>query len=123
RRYISKSPETPDREKVESLIHDMEQLEAAQPSAPEPARPAAPTPAPARLASPRPPPSAPAAATQFPGAAPEDPALSQEPGKPIYQRWWLWAGIGAVAAGSAAAIIYANQPHALQPTYGVVNAR
>jgi tetratricopeptide (TPR) repeat protein len=77
RRFLALDPETPKRALVERQIHELELA-------------VAPTPAP---------PAAPAALV----ASPTPTRAAEE--TPLYRRWWLWAAIGAVAAGAVTAVV------------------
>jgi tetratricopeptide (TPR) repeat protein len=52
-------------------------------------------------------------------------ASARPPEVPLYQRWWVWAGGGAViaVAASVTAVAVATRPHAAPATFGTVNAR
>jgi tetratricopeptide (TPR) repeat protein len=66
-----------------------------------------------------------AAAQRAAEAAEQAKLIATTPPKvPLYQRWWLWAGIGGVvAAGAVTGVVVATRPHADLPTFGTVNAR
>jgi len=50
-------------------------------------------------------------------------ARQPPPPPPLTQRWWFWAGLGAVVAGGAATAIVLAQPHATPTTFPDINAR
>jgi tetratricopeptide (TPR) repeat protein len=94
RRYLEAAPHAADRAKVEARIQELEQALAAR--------------------RPPPPVAAGAAGPPLPQAAPP-PARADltttpmEPGeRPLYQRPWFWAVIGAVAVGAVAATFAAR---------------
>jgi tetratricopeptide (TPR) repeat protein len=67
-----------------------------------------------------------AAAQRAAEAAEQAKAVQARPPEvPLYQRWWVWAGAGAVVAVTASitAVAVATRPHAEPATYGTVNAR
>jgi tetratricopeptide (TPR) repeat protein len=91
RRYLSAMPSAPNRAEIDGKVAALQQLVDAQ----ERAR----SPAPPQPLPPRPgegPPLAPAAGELELAAHPPPP-----PG-PFWQRWWFWAGAGAVVAGGIA---------------------
>lgn len=113
RRYLQADPNSPQRVELEKRIHDLEAARAedqtarlAQPPPPPPVavakkpKPApAPTPPPIAVVPPPAPTAAPPLAVVASAPAP------QPESKPLYRRWWLWAGVAAVAAGVAAAVV------------------
>ncbi len=58
-------------------------------------------------------------------AAQKQAAVDAPPEAPLYQRWWVWAGAGAVvvAAGVIAGVAVATRPRAEVPSYGTLDAR
>jgi tetratricopeptide (TPR) repeat protein len=80
RRYLILDPQTPNRALVEKHIRELE------------------------LAAPAPVNPAPSAVLSVRRPAPSPP---QEP--PLYRRWWLWAAVGAVAAGVVTAVVLSGR--------------
>ena len=130
KRFLSLSPGVADRAKVEELISQMEQkqreadeeearrrdTQALQTHTLELER--------AREATAKA--EADAAAQRAAEAAAAAKLLETRPAEvPLYQRWWLWAGVGAfVAVGAAVtSVAVATRPRAEDPSYGTVNAR
>jgi tetratricopeptide (TPR) repeat protein len=131
RRYLKDAPNAPNRAVAEKHIRDLEDAAAhgtQAPVAPTPASPTAPpapppsTPSPTEPSvtplsstptsatgalSPPPPTSTPVSTT--PTVENGNPS-SESDSKPIYSRWWFWAGIGA-AAIVGGIIIYAATRH------------
>jgi tetratricopeptide (TPR) repeat protein len=108
RRYLQADPRTFRRIEIEKRIHDLETQVAAGPTPPP--RAAAPA-----LPAPMPPPSTPAVSSLAPAnptapaatplvltAKPDEPAPTATP---LYRRWWIWTGIGVVAAAVTATLI------------------
>jgi tetratricopeptide (TPR) repeat protein len=91
RRYISTTPDAPNRKDVETRISELEQRTGPVRHA---APPNAPVPEPAPLSADRP---------DLQLAAP-GPAPAPAPG-PVWQRWWFWAGVGGVVLGGVAAAL------------------
>jgi tetratricopeptide (TPR) repeat protein len=133
--FLRKAPlDDPNRRQVEARIADIQAEEqekaraaakpepapAAAPAAapaptpvsapvPEPA-PASPTPAPAPAPTPAP---LPEAAAPLPSATPAGadlslatPATPAPEARPLYAKWWFWAGVGAVVAAGTVTTIY-----------------
>jgi len=90
RRYLSAVPSAPNRAEIDGKVAALQKLVDAQERARSPAPP---QPLPPRLEGP--PPAPPAGELEL-GAQPPPP-----PG-PFWQRWWFWAGAGAVVAGGIA---------------------
>jgi tetratricopeptide (TPR) repeat protein len=90
RRYLEAAPESRNRSEVERRIADLEA--AAQRETP--VTPPAPTLAPPPVITA--PTSAPEAAVSVPVPVAEQ--------RPVYKRWWFWAGLAAVAAGTVTAV-------------------
>ena len=71
KKYLSLEPEAANKEKVESLIDELEQRKAQQDTS--------------RL--------------RLDKRDPDPPPIGGgEPTRPIYKKWWFWTGVGAVAA-------------------------
>ncbi len=96
-------------------------------AAPAPVVPLAPPPAPS-------PPSAPAPAPETPApSAPAAPGVdlsasgAQSPqgsnDEPIYKKWWLWAGVGAVVVGVVVIAVVASSGSASAPSSGLGNQK
>jgi tetratricopeptide (TPR) repeat protein len=81
RRFLALDPETPKRALVERQIRELELAMAPAPASPAPAAAVAARPAPTRAAE----------------------------ETPLYRRWWLWAAIGAVAAGAVTAVVLSGR--------------
>lgn len=98
RRYLTLDPKSKNRDLVLELIAEQElELERDRAARPALGDAAPPTPAPA-------PASAPVALTPGPEAE-----TSEEGGKPLYKRWWVWAVAGAVAVGVTAVLLYPRE--------------
>jgi len=124
--YLRSSPNAQNRAEVEGRIRDMEeQLKKAQDAAgasptgtitpPGPGEPPGSSPQPSASPEPSPSPSASPARVPSPGEVADASAAGKENGtppgpatdsgggkKPIYKKWWFWAGVGAVAVGATA---------------------
>ena len=102
RRFLTARPDAPNRADVERYIRDAEaelarQKAAAEKAAAHPTAPADTLPV-AEL-EPPPAPAAPTVAASTPAAE----------ATPIYRRWWLWAGVGAlVVVGAVVAVAVAT---------------
>ena len=57
-----------------------------------------------------PPPLDPLAPDAAPPAATATPAEDVRPGTPITRKWWFWAGVGALVAGTVTVLILTNRP-------------
>jgi tetratricopeptide (TPR) repeat protein len=114
KRYLNDAPNAANRPVAEKHIRD---LEAAQSAAElTGARPATPPPAPAPApSSTPPPPPAPATVALQPPPPPASEAMLTSPPpspadeQPIYTKWWLWAGVGAVVVGGLIVVLLANR--------------
>lgn len=123
--FLKKAPlDDPNRRQVEARIADIqaeEQDKARAAAKPEPTPAAAPAPAPSAVpepapASPTPAPAPgplPEAAAPAPSATPAGADLSlgtqatpATEARPIYAKWWFWAGVGAVVAAGTVTTIY-----------------
>ena len=113
REYLRKAKDlsTAERQEIEGYIAEMEDLKRRQaatasdaraPATAAPAASATAPPAPANLAAP--PPATPEAAPA-PLLASPAPAAERDEGAPFYTRAWFWVAIGAVAAGTVAAVV------------------
>ena len=113
REYLRKAKDlsVAQRQEIEGYIAEMEDLKRRQagagsgaraPASAAPADTAAAPPAPANLAAP--PPATPEAAPAALLASPA-PAAERDEGPPFYTRAWFWVAIGAVAAGTVAAVV------------------
>ncbi|HET6283116.1 MAG TPA: hypothetical protein VFH73_19315 [Polyangia bacterium] len=115
RRYLQADPRSFRRLEIEKRIHDLETQIAVDPTPPPPPRTA---PRPAASAAPvtMPPPVAPVVTSLAPAnptapaatslvltARPDEPAPTA---RPLYRRWWVWTGIGVVAAVVTATLIF-----------------
>ena len=106
-RYLVMEPDSKLRAEVETVIKEIDATLAAEetaanpPAAPAAASPPAPPPvAPLPIAVPPPPPDS--RGTVNLGTE----ARAAEEERPLYTRWWLWAGVGAVvAAGVLTAVL------------------
>jgi tetratricopeptide (TPR) repeat protein len=123
RRYLKDAPNAPNRAVAEKHIRDLQETTGdgmqppSPPVAPIPSPPPATTPAPVTplpSSSTTPPPalsapsptSTPVSTTPVvENGAPTD----QSESKPIYSRWWFWAGIGAVVVGGIILIAVAKR--------------
>ena len=113
--YLRAEPKAPNRKEVEARIVEMEAAIAAAPApSPSPSASASPSPSPSPEAAPSP--SAAPTPTSPPipppdrvaeAAVPSPPAdlPRREGDRPLYKKWWFWAGIGAVAAGAVVATV------------------
>jgi len=115
--FLRNLPKAPNRAEVEKFIAMMAEAMKKQPL-PSPSPSASPepsaSPSPSPLASPLPSPSASpvaipppdrVAAGTDPSPTPTAPAAPAERSRPIYKKWWFWAGIGALAAGTVAVVV------------------
>ena len=129
RRYIKDAPNAPNRAVAEKHIRDLEEASPRGTQPTPPAAPLAPPPAPSAASptepspvvtplastptsasgslSPPPPTSTPVSTT--PIVENGNPSSESE-SKPIYHKWWFWAGIGA-AAIVGGIVIYAATRH------------
>jgi tetratricopeptide (TPR) repeat protein len=125
RNYLRRFPTAPNRGEVERRIQEIErELAAKAPAAgapppavespasrppPGPVTPLAPPPAPSAAPPVLPAPSPSPAATSAPSPAAVvtgSPAAASGGGEPaVYQRWWLWTGVGAVVAAAVVAAV------------------
>ncbi len=83
KRYLKLDPETDNREKVESLIADLEEKQAAGNSA--------------RMGLGK------------KKREPDDGPTETSDGKPIYKKWWFWTGIAVVGAAGGVGIYVATR--------------
>ena len=127
RRYLALDPHTANRHLVEELIAEMTRVldkggdgRAGGPAAV--GSDAAPT---VNLAAAEPAAPAPAASSSSSSilVAQADASASPQSARPIYKRWWFWAGIGAVAAGAVIAGVIATRPDTPQGSLGTINGR
>ncbi len=124
RRYLALDPHTANRHLVEELIAEMTRaLDKSGDVAP--AAGAATT---VNLAPPDPSaaPSASASASEsasLVGVPSDAAAPAQSPARPLYKRWWFWAGIGAVVTGAVIAGIVATRPDTPQGSLGTIDGR
>jgi tetratricopeptide (TPR) repeat protein len=97
--YLKKVPaDDPNRPLVEARIADIQAEDRAKTApAPVPVVPVAPAPLPIAAE-----PSTPAAGTDLSLGVQSEPAAQS---KPIYSRWWFWAGVGAVVVAGAATTV------------------
>ena len=117
--FLRNLPKAPNRAEVEKFIammaEAMKKLPAVSPlpspspsvsPSPEPSASPSPVTSPAPSASPVaiPPPDRVAAGTD-PSPTPSTPAAPADRSRPIYKKWWFWAGIGALAAGTVAVVV------------------
>jgi hypothetical protein len=104
RRYLSEAPAAKNRAAVEARIAEMRQCASAG-DAPSPAPSPPPAPVAAKpVLAPAPVAAAPLAVTATPS----------ERRAPIYKRWWLWTGVGALVAGGVVGGVLAAT---LRPTF------
>ncbi len=121
--FLRNLPKAPNRAEVEKFIammaEAMKKLPAPsaspEPSAsPSPSPLASPSPSPSSSPSSSPSPSASpvaipgpdvVAAGTDPSPSPSAPAGPTDRSRPIYKKWWFWAGIGALAAGTVAVVV------------------
>ncbi|MCC6996335.1 MAG: hypothetical protein IT370_17120 [Deltaproteobacteria bacterium] len=121
--FLRGQPDAKNRAEVDRRILEMREAvaraDAQQPPAPSPTP--SPTPSPSASPEPSPLPSPSPVTSPVPLPGPDDVAAHSQDGqlgapagtvpaprdssKPIYKRWWFWAGLGAVAVGAAATII------------------
>lgn len=96
KRFLYAKPDAPERPDVDARIKELELIVAQQAAtqAAAPSGPVAPTETP-RLTLPPQPVAEPSPITVAPIVA------ATEPSRPVYKKWWFWAGIGVVAAGAS----------------------
>jgi tetratricopeptide (TPR) repeat protein len=144
RRYLALDPHTANRRLVEDLIAEMtrelDRIDKAEKAEKEKAEKAAERaenesaeksdehaapPAPVTLAAA--PVPAPIVAALPPAPVPALALERQAPppaeSRPIYKRWWFWAGAGAVVAAGVAAAILVARPGTPQGSLGQINGR
>ena len=122
RRYLALDPHTANRRLVEDLIAEMTRAldKGRDGAAVAPATAAATT---VNLAPSDPSAAAPAAATaSLVGVQSEAAAPAQSP-RPLYKRWWFWAGIGAVVTGAVIVGVIATRPDTPHGSLGTINGR
>jgi tetratricopeptide (TPR) repeat protein len=95
-RYLDAAPDGGQRAEAERWIAMLEAQSASRSATASPTRPAATTSSPNRI-PPRPILALPSQTTD---ESPTDPAL--------YERWWFWAGAGAVVSGVVAAVLWSS---------------
>jgi tetratricopeptide (TPR) repeat protein len=131
RLYLESYP--PHQAPNDAMVHDLlAEMQAHssdggnQAAAPEPSlvRPAPRTVAPPVLVprpevAPPPPPLIPAAAPMPTGTT----ASAQAGEEPLYKKWWLWAGVGVVAAGIGITAVALNEPQPRGASLGSANLR
>lgn len=134
RKYLRERPDAQNRDQVEKRIEELEALAATQsrardpgPATPPPVTAAPPPvtpPAPAESAAASPPPAVPPASSVVsPSAQPapvvgavSDGSSSSPASPPIYKRWYVWAGVGAIVlAGVVTAVALSGGGG--EPTY------
>lgn len=126
KRFIATGDDSVDREKVQQLIAQMEQKQAETARLKDAASMQAHTLELERAREATARAEAEAAAQRVAEAAAAAKLRETQPAQvPLYQRWWLWAGIGAVVAVGAAvtSVAIVTRPQAEAPSYGTVNAR
>ena len=117
--FLRGQPDAKNRAEVDRRIIEMREA-VARADAQQPPTPS-PTPSPSASPEPSPLPSPSPAASPVPVPGPDDVAAHSQDGqlgapaetvptprdssRPIYKKWWFWAGVGAVAVGAAATII------------------
>jgi len=102
RKYLRAAPRAANRTEVQRRIEELEAALAAASKSREAPPPSVIPPA-AEPTAPPPATAAPAPNLTIPAPAPPAVDLvsqppAPEPAPPVYQRWWFWAGVGAVAA-------------------------
>jgi len=112
KRYLNDAPSAANRSVAEKHIRDLEAAQSAEeltgaraptpPPAPSPGPSSTPPTAPATVALQAPPPPASDAMLTSPPPSPADE-------QPIYTKWWLWAGVGAVVVGGLIIVLLANR--------------
>jgi tetratricopeptide (TPR) repeat protein len=105
RSYLRESPKAANRQEVERKIDEIDETLKVQAKSESTA--VAPPPQPNPLPVPAPP--AADARTDLTAA----PSVSESP--PIYERWWFWAAIGAVAVGATVGIVLATSGKQASP--------
>jgi tetratricopeptide (TPR) repeat protein len=104
RRYLSAMPSAPNRAEIDGKVAALQQLVDAQDRARSPAPP---PPLPPRAGE-GPPLSPPAAELELTAHPPPPPG-------PFWQRWWFWAGAGAVVAGGIAVGLLVSSARQTKP--------
>ncbi|HVZ72228.1 MAG TPA: tetratricopeptide repeat protein [Polyangia bacterium] len=138
RRYLALEPRSPNRHRVEDLVAEMTDKIDKQQAQERPMPPSSPTavPAPVVVAPVEPvaPPAVAAPPLPMPAPtpvpAPETAAaivVAPAPApvaRPVYARWWFWAGVGVVAAGGVVAALVLAKPTTRTPgTLDPIDAR
>ncbi len=106
RSFLNALPDASNRAEVEGRITDLEAQLAKQAETVKapPNGPANPDTPPVKI----PGPDTAAATTSGTDSAPPAGVPSDSGRKPIYKKWWFWAGIGAVAIGATVAVVAAS---------------
>ena len=106
RSFLNALPDATNRAEVEGRITDLEAQLAkqAETQTTPPNGPANPDNPPVKI----PGPDAAAATTSGNDTAPPADVPTDSGKKPIYKKWWFWAGIGAVAIGATVAVVAAT---------------
>jgi tetratricopeptide (TPR) repeat protein len=121
RRYLTLDPHSANRHLVEDLIAEMTRaIDKGDGSAAAASGAAAPGAATAVNLVP-PEPTAPVAAPVV--LAQADAAAPPQSARPIYKRWWFWAGVGGVVAGAIITGIVVTRPDTPQGSLGTINGR
>jgi tetratricopeptide (TPR) repeat protein len=94
KRFLNEATRVPNRPVVEQHIKELEASLADE----------APVPAPSEPLPAAPPPAAPALLAQPAPARP-----SERQGQPVYQKWWFWTIVGAVAIGGGLGAYFATR--------------
>ncbi len=102
RTFLRKSPDAPNRETVEKIVTALQSEISASPPASEAPAPSPPAPLPSAPSPPAPSSVAPSPDVRDATTLTERHSERVPPRRRrIYQKWWLWTGVGVVAAGIA----------------------
>jgi len=112
KQYLEKKPDAAERREVEGYIAELEKQIAAEEAA---HKPPPPTPPPVEEVRTVPSPVEAAEAREpEPAPAPFAPSGTDK-SRPIYKRWWFWAGVSAVAVGAVAAVVVLSSGKSDEP--------
>jgi len=101
--YLNAAPDAANRAEVERYIGELTALIASQEAASS--KPPTSTVPPDGDKVKIPPPDRVPEPSPSPAAVPEEPRGGS---RPIYKKWWFWAGVGAVAVGATVAVVMAS---------------
>jgi tetratricopeptide (TPR) repeat protein len=110
--FLNSMPDAENRAEVEQYIKDLEALVASQDATAK--KPPTGTVAPDEHVK-IPPPDKAVTGPSGP-SGPSVPEERHDQGRPIYKKWWFWAGIGAVAVGATVAVVAASGGGKSAPT-------